>query len=60
MKEVVIFELNIEGWIEVHPSDSVGLMMGNGGKEEGHFLGEEMVAGAVRIIMSLVISGNYN
>lgn len=34
--------------------------MGDDGKEEGHFLGEEMVGGAVRIIKGLVIPGTYH
>lgn len=40
------------------PIDMMGLMVGGDGKEEGHFLGEE-VGGAVRIIKGLVISRNY-
>lgn len=41
------------------PIDMMGLMVGGDGKEEGHFLGEEVVGGAVRIIKGLVISRNY-
>lgn len=41
------------------PIDMMGLMVWGDGKEEGHFLGEEVVGGAVRIIKGLVISRNY-
>lgn len=51
MKEVVIFELIIEGLVGVYLSDIRKLIVGTG-KEEGHssVLGEEMVVAAVRII----------
>lgn len=41
MREVVIFELNIEGRTGVSQSDMMGLMVGHDGEEGGHFLGEK-------------------